>query len=135
MIIFLMRVTPMHRSPLNRGMRAVHLSRNSINMQKRDKLLQELDMSLAIKAFWPEAFLYGSCSSCLKKVVPEGFKFRIYRGDHDHRDWDLNEVPVVLLARPHIMRPLEEMDLHQHRKIRRRIQKHIEEVNNGKAQS
>ena len=53
---------------------------------KCDKLYSELQVSLAIKAWWPEAFEHGTVKSCWFGSPANGFRFRVTRGDGEMRE-------------------------------------------------
>jgi len=76
---------------------------------RKAELLAELDVSLTMQAFWPEAFEHGHCSSFVtgSPYSPDKVKITIKRMDTegnevDRREWPPSEVPEELLARTHI---------------------------------
>jgi len=77
--------------------------------QSKAELLAELDASLTIQAFWPEAFEHGLCSLFVtgSPYSPDKVKITIKRmnteeNEVDRREWKPSEVPEELLARTHI---------------------------------
>lgn len=68
--------------------------------EKRQELMKKLKESMAIRDLWPEAFKHGTTMSFLTGNLLKGtIKFRITAGDGTHKDFELKDVPTVLLRR------------------------------------
>ena len=68
--------------------------------EKRQELMKKLKESMAIRDLWPEAFRHGTTMSSLTGNLLSGaVKFRITAGDGMHKDFELKDVPPVLLRR------------------------------------
>lgn len=68
--------------------------------KKKDKLLEELERSVAIKMMWPEAFDRGSVRARIEGNQhghPSNTKFLITNGEGICREFPITEVPAVLI--------------------------------------
>jgi len=70
-----------------------------IRHEKRNALEAELDTSLALQSFWPEAFAAGGAKSHVVGAPASGFRYVVTRGDGVKREWPVAEVPVELWGR------------------------------------
>ena len=85
---------------MNRGERILKLSEEMREKTNRlAELVEELDGSLRIKAFFPEAFEHGAIKSCIYGGGTYSMKYRITRGDGSVFEWPLKDVPRDIIDR------------------------------------
>jgi hypothetical protein len=66
-----------------------------------DKTKEQLRASLSIQLLWPDAFKYGKCTSYLQGNLnrPESMYFQIKNGNNETKDFQLIDIPSLLLKR------------------------------------
>jgi hypothetical protein len=64
-----------------------------------DSLMHSLECSFAIETLWPEAFAHGAVHSNIVGSRASGYHFTIRNGADEVREYQIKEVPSILLER------------------------------------